>query len=439
MAVVATQLVTLAPLLPGRRSGYIRPSPVGSKVRTSMIGFWISAGAMLAMVALVLLQGLKTGPLAQGLAVSEDLTVYRDQLAEVERDLARGTLGPSDADRLRIEVQRRMLDADRMHSGQQVMRPSANYAVASVVVVLALAGAAGLYWTLGAPGYPDVPLSDRMAFADAAYQHRLSQGAAEAAQPPYVQPADVDPDLAAMIDKLRTAVATRPDDLLGHTLLAQNEAALGNFVAARTAQEVVVRLKGDAATAEDLSHLAFLMITASGGIVTPQAEQALIGCLRIDPRNGWARFYSGLMFAQIGRPDRTFGLWEPLLREGPQTAPWIAPIRDRIEAVASAAGINFALRAPTPGPGAAAVAAASEMSVEDRQAMIKTMVGGLEARLATDGGSVEEWAKLITSLGVLQEPDRAKTAYEKATAAFAGKPGELAALQAAAVQAGIAK
>lgn len=405
-----------------------------------MIGFWISAGAMVVMVGLVLMQAMRQAQsAAQPADGAADLAVYRDQLAEVERDLARGTLAGPEAVRLRLEVQRRMLDADRMPRHDQTAQSGRTFAVALTVILLTLGAGGWLYVTLGVPGYPDLPLSQRLAVADQAYQQRPSQDEAEAAQPPYVQPADVDPARAAMVDKLRTAVASRPDDLLGHTLLAQNEAALGNYAAARKAQEVVVALKGDTVTGEDLSFLARLMVSAAGGIVTPQAEKALIACLKLDPRNGWARFFSGLMFAEIGRPDRTFGLWQPLLDEGPADAPWIPTIRDRIADVAAAAGVNYTLPAALPGPDAATVAAASDMTAQDRQAMIKTMVAGLEQRLSSVGGTVEEWARLITSLGVLQETDRAKAAYENAHAVFAGKPGELAALHAAAVQAGIAQ
>lgn len=405
-----------------------------------MIGFWISAGAMLVMVALVLVQALRHGK-ATALATpeAEDLAVYRDQLAEVERDLARGTLAEAEAQRLRTEVQRRMLDADRAHRADRAGQGRGNLWLGSGVVVAGLAAALALYATLGVPGYPDLPLTERHALADAAYADRPSQEQAEAGQPPYQAPADLDPEFADLVDKLRTAVATRPDDLLGHTLLAQNETALGNFIAARKAQQDVLRLKGDGVTAEDASTLAALMITAAGGIVTPEAEQALIRTLTLDPRDGWARFYSGLMFAQIGRPDRTFALWDPLLAEGPDTAPWLPPIRTRIEAVAEAAGVRFAMpaAASAPGPDAAAVAAAADMTPEDRQAMIRTMVEGLEARLLADGGTVEEWVRLVTSLGVLGDTDRASSAYDKAQAAFADSPDDLATLQAAAEQAGI--
>ncbi|MEO8242768.1 MAG: c-type cytochrome biogenesis protein CcmI [bacterium] len=405
-----------------------------------MIGFWISAGAMLLMVALVLSQALRqAATAAMADPAAADLAVYRDQLAEVDRDLARGTIPPPEADRLRLEVQRRMLDADRaIPVAPRPVERRTTLAV-SVVVALALLAAVGLYWSLGVPGYPDLPLSERYAAADEAYQNRPSQTEAEAAEPPYVQPKDVDPDTLAMIEKLRAAVATRPDDELGHTLLAQNEASLGNYIAARKAQEVVIRIKGDKVSGQDLGFLANLMVYAAGGIVTPEAEQVLIRCLKVDPTNGWARFYSGLMFAEIGRPDRTFTLWEPLLREGPADAPWLPAIRSQITDVASAAGINYTLSDTSPGPSAADVANAAQMSDADRQSMIQTMVAGLEDRLNRDGGSLEDWAKLIKALGVLKETDRATAAYDKAQAAFAGQPGELSALHSAAVDAGIAE
>ena len=40
-----------------------------------------------------------------------DMRVYRDQLAEVDRDAARGLLGAEEAEAARVEVKRRMLAA----------------------------------------------------------------------------------------------------------------------------------------------------------------------------------------------------------------------------------------------------------------------------------------------------------------------------------------
>ena len=407
-----------------------------------MAGFWIAAGSMVAMVAMVLITALRQGQ-SDAVLGGEDQGVYRDQLAEVERDVARGTLPVGEADRLRLEVQRRLLDADRAaqkDAGRvaQKVVPARGALVRSGVAVVGLALVASIagYWWLGVPGYPDVPLSDRLALADDLYRQRPSQDQAEAAQPAFAPPDNADPKFLAQMTQLRATLLTRPDDLKGHQVLASSEAELGNFRAATAAQRAVIRLEGDSAKAADYAQLAALMIYAAGGTVTPEAEVALKNALVRDPANAWARFYSGLMFAQIGRPDQTFNLWQPLVATGPADAPWMAPIRAQIEDVAAAAGVNYVLPA-VKGPDAAQVAAAAQMSPEDRQKMIEGMVGGLEQRLLAGGGPVEDWAKLMSALAVMKQPDRARAAYAKAAADYAGHPGELAAVQAAAVQAGI--
>ena len=236
-------------------------------------------------------------------------------------------------------------------------------------------------------------------------------------------------------------MAARPDDLTGHELLAKSEAGLGNFARAAAAQARLTAVKGADATALDHVTAAELMIQATGGQVSPEAEAQLMAALRADPRNGAARFYSGLMMAQVARPDQAFALWRPLLEEGPADAPWIAPIRASIQQLADAAGVNYTLPDTTgpdaKGPDAAALSAAGEMSAEDRQAMIKGMVGQLEARLTTEGGSAEEWVKLVTSLGVLGETARQKAAYDAGLKALAADAAGLQALQQAGAAAGL--
>lgn len=402
------------------------------------VWFWGAAGVMGVMVATILIQALRRASVTL-LAPpgAEDVAVYRDQLAEVERDLARGTLPEAEAGRLRLEISRRLLEADRKLQAAVAAPAPASHRPAVLAVAFALAAGGAIYLWLGAPGYPDLPISARLAMAQKLYDSRPSQAEDEAAAPPAAPAVAPDAQFLDLMTKLRAAVQQRPDDQQGLQLLTRYEGMLGNFAEARKAQEHLIALKGGGATAEDQAGLAELMIMAAGGLVSPEAEQVLVQALTLDPQNGPARFYSGLMFAQVGRPDRAFALWQPLLEEGPPDAPWIAPIRAQIEGVADAAGINYALP-DAKGPGAADMAAAAQMSPEERQAMIAGMVGQLEERLNGAGGPVEDWVKLITSLGVLGEADRARAALTAAEAAFEGHPGELAALNAAAAQAGLA-
>lgn len=400
--------------------------------------FWAAAGGMGLAVAALFLLALRRARAEIAAAADYDLKVYRDQLAEIDRDLARGTLPPEEADRLRTEVSRRLLDADR-HAQQASRKASTAGVTLAAALILALIGSS--YWAylrLGAPGYPDLPLAARFAMSEEMRANRASQAEMEvtaaATRPAPVQP---EPEFAALMDQLRAAVAERPDDARGLELLAANEARLGNLGEARAAMENLLRAKGDTATGDDHAALAELMIMAAGGLVSPEAEAELTRALTLDARNGTARYYYGLMAAQVGRFDRTFALWRPLLDEGPADAPWIEPIRAQIEDVAMRAGVQFTLPAALPGPDADAMAAAQDMSTEDRQAMIEGMVAQLGERLATEGGTVEEWARLISALTVLNRMDEAQEIYAEALTKFEGSPAQQSFLREQALNAGL--
>ncbi|NKB27167.1 MAG: c-type cytochrome biogenesis protein CcmI [Rhodobacteraceae bacterium] len=403
--------------------------------------FWLIAAAVAATAVWVLLAPLRAQPPAQSTGDSADMRIYRDQLAEVDRDLARGTLDAGEAARLRTEVQRRLLDADRAHQQAVVAAgaPVGSLRVLTVAVPLALIGGAlALYATLGAPGARDFSMQDRLALAEQMNNARPSQADAEAAAPNR-EVAGTDPKFLDLMTQLRAAVADHQDDLQGHQLLALNEAVLGRYAAAAAAQANVVRLKGNAATASDVAEHAGLMILAADGIVSPEAEQVVIRALQMDPSHGVARYYAGLLHAQVGRPDRAFQMWRSPLSEGGADTPWDAPIRAQIIDVARAAGVSYT---PPPiaqqrGPSAADIAAAADMSAEDRDAMIRGMVDGLSERLATEGGPASDWARLIGALGVLGEVARAAEIYAEAREVFAANPNDLALLARTASQAGI--
>lgn len=407
--------------------------------------FWITAGAMVLAVTALLVAALLRGRVDGAPVAAYDLQVYRDQLAEVDRDLGRGVIGAEDAARLRTEVSRRVLDADRAMKAAQTgdAGPGAGRAAIALTVAITVIGTIAGYWQLGAPGYPDMPLQARIAMAEEARLTRPTQAEQEA-KVPATPRTDADPNLLALMDKLRVAVAGRPDDLRGQELLARNEAGLGNYIAAYRAQAQVITIKADAATADDFATLAELQILAASGYVSPEAEKALTEALRRDAKNGLAQYYSGLMLAQIGRPDTAFQIWRGLLENSSVQDPWFAPLQAQIAGLASFAGVHYtppgASTAPMmPGPGEADMAAAADMSDADRQAMIEGMVGKLSSRLATEGGSAQEWARLIGAYGVLKRPEEAKAAWAKAQTTFSNSPDDLATVRAAAEAAGVAE
>jgi len=410
--------------------------------------FWIAAAGIGLAVTALLLLALLRGRAGDEPAAAYDLRVYRDQLREVDRDLARGVIAPADADRLRTEVARRVLEADRaLGTGagpEGAAAPRLTTLVMAGLVTAVMLGGVWGYYRLGAPGYPDLPIADRLADSEEVYRTRPPQAAAEAAAAARAPaPAPADPAFTALMDKLRTALKDRPDDLEGHRLLARNESGLGNHAAAIAAQRQVIAILGDSVGADEHAMLAEMMILAAGGYVSPEAEAEITRALQLDPLNGTATFYAGLMFAQVGRPDRTFSLWAPLLDRSQPGDPWVAPLRAQLMQVASEAGEDkYVLpeAAPTaPGPDADAVAAAAEMTPEERQDMVRGMVAQLSDRLATKGGSAEEWARLITAYGVLGETDRARTIWAEAQQRFDGRAADREGVRAAAARAGVAE
>jgi cytochrome c-type biogenesis protein CcmH len=179
------------------------------------------------------------------------------------------------------------------------------------------------------------------------------------------------------------------------------------------------------------------MIIAAKGYVSGEAEEALANALKANATSPRARYYSGLALAQNGRPDVAYRMWIGLLEEGPEDAPWMPLIRGQIGPVARAAGINTA-DFDAPGPSADDVEAASQMSSTDRAEMIRGMVAGLAERLATEGGTPNEWARLIRAYGTLGETGKASVIWNEARETFADNADALAVLLEAAQAAEVA-
>ncbi len=407
------------------------------------MAFWIAAiGLCLLVTAPVALAALRVRHRAgtgAGAGAGADTAIYRDQLRELDQDRARGVISEADAVQARIEISRRLLCADAAAGKIALSEAPATATRMMIAAAAVLVGGAGsLYLMLGAPGYPDLPLRERIGAAEEARASRPGQAVAEAE--PASARSGATEEYQALVARLRRVVADRPDDLQGHVLLVQGEARLGNFAAAHAAQALVLALKGRVATADDWADHADLLILAAGGYVSPEAEQALTRALALDPANGVARYYSGLMFLQTGRPDLAFQLWATLLRESRPDAPWLPLIRARIEEVALRAGVQYTLPEPQaalPGPSAEEVSAAGELGTGDRARMIRSMVEGLAERLATEGGAAQEWARLVGALGVLGEVARARAIRAEAQIVFAGDANALALINSAAQNAGL--
>lgn len=424
--------------------------------------FWLICGAMTLIVALAIFAPIWRGRGQRRAepAAAFDLQVYRDQLREVERDLERDVINAEDAQRLRTEIGRKVLDADRRLGASVQGGRGGGVILGGIILVLVLGAAAPLYLREGVPGAEDLPLAKRVADAQRAYDQRPSQADAEAKakaenEARQAKAIPVDEDYVKLVQQLREAVAKKPDDPQGLTLLATNEMRMGNMLAAREAQQRLVDLRGEKADAAELMRLAALMMESAGGIITPEGEEVLARSLRKDPGQPQARYLLGLLQLQNGRPDRAFPIWSRLLEEGgPADAPWLVPIRATIPELAWIAGHPdytppepdpHTAPAPVmpgtamPGPDAETMAAAQDMSDDERQDMIAGMVGRLEDRLASEGGTPEEWARLISSLVVIGKTDHARDIWTEAKTRFAQNAPALAMVNEAASNSGLSE
>ena len=409
--------------------------------------FWIISAALALLIAALFALALLTRRAEAEHPAAYDLRIYRDQLKEVERDLARGVINEADAERIRTEVGRRVLAADAQLAIADVssQQPRAlTIVIAATIALILTGGGVAIYTQLGTPGLGDLPHKARLQASQDLYSSRSSHEAFLARLPVRNAPQQ-EAGYLELVERLREAVASRPDELQGQQFLAQSEARLGNYAAARAAQSAVIRLKGEAVGASDFVTMAQMYITEADGYVSPEAEAALRRALRADRTDPVARYFLGQMWLQNDRPDRAFGLWSQLLNEGPEEAPWIAPIRQSIDDIAWLAGVEYTQPAPSematdmPGPTVQDIENAGEMTPEERQEMVQSMVQRLNDRLATEGGTPEEWARLISAYGSLGDEGRARAIWLEAQQRFADTPDALETVRRGAARAGVDK
>ena len=361
---------------------------------------WIAFSLMTGAAVLAVLWPLRTRVNGAASGAEADLAVYRDQLAEIERDRAAGMIGAAEFDAARTEVGRRILrvagEADintaRVIRGSDTRRRAV--AVIALIGLPLMAGA--VYFKLGSPQIEAQPLAARI-------QARPEQA-----------------DVAVLIRKVEGHLEENPDDGRGYEVVAPIYLRIGRTDDAARAWSNALRLLGpDTVRTTGLGEA---LTASSGGVVTNEAKAAFQQAVTLDPKNPKARYYLGLAAEQDGKKQEAAALWGALASDSPPDAPWMPVLRTALARV----GAPMPAIAATPGPNAADVAAAQQMSPQDRAAMVRGMVEGLEQRLATDGADIEGWLRLMRAWNVLGESDKAKAAAGQARTQFAKDDGALA-------------
>ena len=311
-----------------------------------------------------------------------DVPFYRAQLAEIDREAARGLLGADEAKAARIESGRRLLraadaepDIISATSEPALRRRRAAAALAlSVVPIVGLA----LYGGLGSPQLPDQPIASRV----------------DAVSSPQAT-------LASALVQIEDHLAKNPDDLKGWDVVAPVYLRAGRFADAARAFKEARRLGGD--SLPRLLGEGEARVSEARGTVSPEAEPLFRKVLAIDPSSPPARYFVALGAEQRGEGDTARSAYRSLLTESPADAPWVPLVRSRL------AGLGEA-----PPEGAAGVTAQIAASPE-----IAAMVSGLDERLRAQGGNEQEWSRLVRSFVVLGRRDDAIDRLAKARVVLA--------------------
>jgi cytochrome c-type biogenesis protein CcmH len=329
-----------------------------------------------------------------------DLAVYRDQLDEIDRDRAAGMIGVQEAAAARVEVSRRLIaaaDAEPVApAGDHTWRRRTTALGALVLLPLL---ALGLYLSLGSPDLPGQPQASRRA-----------------------APAGQD-SIAELVARVEAHLESNPDDGKGWELLAPVYARAERYADALKARRNALRLLG--ANAEREAGLGEALTGAAGGVVTAEAKVAFERALSLDPKEYRARYYLGLAAEQDGRKADAAAIWQALLAGVPADLPLADFLRQSLARVDPAAAATAAPPQAPRGPSAEDVAAAAELSPEQRTAMVRGMVERLADRLKQESTDVEGWLRLLRAYMVLGEPDKARGAAGDARRALTGEPDKL--------------
>ncbi|MHC2463722.1 c-type cytochrome biogenesis protein CcmI [Bradyrhizobium embrapense] len=336
-------------------------------------------------------------------AGGSEVVVYRDQLAEIDRDMAAGIIGAAEADAARVEISRRLLAAADQ-SGRDVP-VTGSITLRRAAAVVALVGlpviASSFYLALGSPRLGDFPLAERSRVADAN------------------QP------LANLVAQVEAHLEKNPTDGRGWTVLAPVLSRLGRYDDAVRAYRNAITYAGD--SADRRADLGEALMGSAGGVVTADAKAEFERAVALNGDDAKANYFLGLAAEQDGRKADAAALWQKMLAKGPSDAPWRPLVQAALVRVGGTvpAGVSAPGGASAPALPDSAMAAAKDMSEADRSTMIKGMVDRLATRLKTNGDDVEGWLRLVRAYLVMGERDKAMSALADARQAVANDADRL--------------
>ncbi len=362
---------------------------------------WFIFGAMTAVALLLLIRPLMRRPLSEQPRSAYDQAIYRDQLAEVERDKQRGVVSEAEARAIRLEVERRLLAsapkatiASEQGTGSRadLLRPAPG--IATVLILLVPAAAITLYVALGAPGAPDRPFTSR--------------GIERS-----IESDDGSLDIAKVRSALMTRLAKDPNSLEGWVLLARTDANAQDWQGARAAWEKAIVISHE--DYQVLENYGELLVMEAQGRVTMEAQKVLQHAVARDSHAYRARFYLAMARLQAGDRPGAIGDWRQVQKDAPANSPWRREIDETIKALDQPSQPASPPAATGPSGDSGMAGAMMALPPDQRNQAIEGMVAGLAARLQQNPNDLPGWKRLARSYAVLGQPMKAADAYAQAS------------------------
>jgi cytochrome c-type biogenesis protein CcmH len=285
-----------------------------------MITFVVVAAVMLVVALAFLLVPLLTHRSAVDVdRDASNLALLRDQVRELDADLAAGTLSPEQHEQSKRELEARVLEESVAAPGKAAIDTRSGAITAAVLgaSVPVLAVAAYLAWG-GIDAFSPHPGGGAATAADG--QHDLS-------------PAKVE----EMVGRLAARLEQEPGNAEGWVVLARTYSSMGRFPeAARAYERAVALLPGDAGLLADYADALGATQNGLAGKPTQIIEQAL----KADPTQWKALALAGTAAFDRREYAAAVAYWERLKATVPPTAPIAKSIDDSIAEARSLGGLT---------------------------------------------------------------------------------------------------
>lgn len=247
------------------------------------------------------------------------------------------------------------------------------------------------------------------------------------------------PTVEEVISGLEKKLQADPDNAENWRMLGWSYFETGQFAESATAMRRAVSLNPD--NPEYHSMLGEALVMASNGTQVPKdASTAFRTALRLDAKDPRARYFLAVEKDIGGDHQGAIEDWFALLADSPADAPYVEDIRRVITQVGQKEGIDVAARLAStgpkpatgglatdgaqvatgaiPGPTSAEIKQAAGLPPGQQEAMVRTMVEGLAARLQKDPNDADGWIMLMRSRMTLGETAKAVAARDAGLNAF---------------------